>query len=113
MSATSARATIANAERATSSNSGPRHVSAPVFSRRMSDASSVVPIIPASGDRRHASRATHLLAVDAQLDPRGGRPQEQGNRPVENDPKTAFPPRHLKQVIRPTQPPCRKTGEPY
>jgi hypothetical protein len=51
MTATSACAAIANAERATSINSGPRHVSVPVFSRRTSAASSIAPIISASGRR--------------------------------------------------------------
>ena len=52
----------------------------------------------------HASPA-HLLAFDAQLDLRDVRPEEQGNRPVEDDAQTAIPARQLKEVIGPTYPP--------
>jgi hypothetical protein len=86
---------------------------APVFSRRTSAASSIVPINSASGAGRDASRRTHLLTFDAQLDLRDVGPEEQGHRPVEDDAQTAVPARHLKQVVRPPHPPGRKTGEPH
>ena len=54
------------------------------------------------------AESTHLLALDVHLDLRRVRPKEQGNGPVQDDPETALPAGHLKQVVGPPDPPGRK-----
>jgi len=55
---------------------------------------SIVAITSVSNDCRHASLSMHLLSLDVQLDLGNVRPEEQGNRPVEDEAQTAIPARH-------------------
>src|SRR4029079_5552491 len=54
---------------------------------------------------------TRLFALDVQLDLRDVGTEEQRDRPVEDDPSPRLQSRHLKEIVRPANPPRRKTRQ--